>query len=128
MSPRSILLRGATVLIHDQDDHVHAVGADLLIEGNLIAKIEAGIEVGPGVEIIDCVDKILSPGFIDTHHHVWQTLLKGRHANQLLVDYMPPGKSPSVNLGCGVTDKARKFHFFAPQSLRYLLGSVGRLP
>lgn len=31
------------------------------------------------------------PGFIDTHHHVWQTQLKGRHANQTLLNYFPTG-------------------------------------
>jgi cytosine/adenosine deaminase-related metal-dependent hydrolase len=34
---------------------------------------------------------IVSPGFIDTHHHVWQTQLKGRHANQTLLEYLPNG-------------------------------------
>lgn len=35
--------------------------------------------------------KIISPGFVDTHHHVWQTLLKGRHADQTLLQYLPAG-------------------------------------
>jgi len=91
MASTSILLRGGTVLTHDAEDHIKAIEADLLIEGNVISKIEKGIAIPDGAEIIDCTDKLLSPGFIDTHHHVWQTLLKGRHANQLLLDYMPSG-------------------------------------
>ena len=86
-----MLLRGGTVLTHDANDHVHPIKADLLIEGNRIAKIEEGIVASSETEIVDCTDKILSPGFIDTHHHVWQTLLKGRHANDLLLDYFPSG-------------------------------------
>jgi cytosine/adenosine deaminase-related metal-dependent hydrolase len=70
---------------------VHAIQADLLIEGNIITKIQEGIVPPAGAELIDCVDKIISPGFVDTHHHVWQTLLKGRHADQLLLDYFPSG-------------------------------------
>ncbi|TAQ83203.1 hypothetical protein B7494_g8474 [Chlorociboria aeruginascens] len=91
----SILLSGGTILTHDSKDHVKAIKADLLIEGNIIAKIEKGIVASPGTQVIDCTDKILSPGFIDTHHHVWQTLLKGRHANQTLLDYMPAGNFTS---------------------------------
>ena len=94
MASSSILLQGGTLLIHDEDDHVKSVKADLLIEGNTIAKIEAGLEPSAGTQAIDCTDKIISPGFIDTHHHVWQTLQKGRHVNQLLLDYMPSGTTP----------------------------------
>jgi len=96
MPSKSILLKGGTVLTHDADDHVHATLADVLIDGNIIVKIEKGINSPSGVEIIDCTDKILSPGFIDTHHHVWQTLLKGRHADQLLLDYLPTGMYSAV--------------------------------
>jgi cytosine/adenosine deaminase-related metal-dependent hydrolase len=93
MSTNSILLQGGTVLVHDEDDHVHPITADVLIEGNIITKIEAGISPPLHAQIFDCTDKIITPGFVDTHHHVWQTLLKGRHANQLLLDYMPDGKA-----------------------------------
>jgi cytosine/adenosine deaminase-related metal-dependent hydrolase len=93
MSINSILLQGGTVLVHDKDDHVHAIKADLLTEGNIITKIEARISPPSHAHIIDCKGKIITPGFVDTHHHVWQTLLKGRHANQLLLDYMPDGKA-----------------------------------
>lgn len=86
-----MLLRGGTVLIHDTEDHVHAVKADLLIEGNIITQIGTDIKTSPDTPVLNCTDKILCPGFIDTHHHVWQTLLKGRHADQLLLDYLYSG-------------------------------------
>lgn len=92
MASKSMLLQGGTVLTHGADDHVHAIQADILIEGNIITNFEKGIKASLGTEVVDCTDKILSPGFIDTHHHVWQTLLKGRHANELLLDYFPTGK------------------------------------
>lgn len=43
----------------------------------------------------DCTDKIISAGFVDTHHHVWQSLLKGRHADQMLMQYLPEGNFTS---------------------------------
>jgi cytosine/adenosine deaminase-related metal-dependent hydrolase len=86
-----LLLQGGTVLIHDDDDHVNSVKADVLIEENIISKIEWDIQPSPNTEVIDCTNKLISPGFIDTHHHVWQTLLKGGHANELLLDYYYSG-------------------------------------
>ena len=91
MATQSMLLQGGTLLIHEENDLVKTVKADLLIEGNVITKIEAGIKPSTGTQVIDCSGKIISPGFIDTHHHVWQTLLKGRHANELFLDYMATG-------------------------------------
>lgn len=94
----SILLRGGTVLVHDEKDHVRSLKADLLIEGNIISKIEANIQVSADTQVIDCKHKILTPGFIDTHHHVWQTLLKGRHGDDMLLDYFPKGSSLSSHV------------------------------
>ncbi|KUJ08673.1 Metallo-dependent hydrolase [Mollisia scopiformis] len=90
-----MLLKGGTVLVHDEQDHVHALKTDLLIEGNTISKTEDDILASSSTQIIDCTDKILTPGFIDTHHHVWQTLLKGRHGDDTLLDYFPKGNFTS---------------------------------
>jgi cytosine/adenosine deaminase-related metal-dependent hydrolase len=87
----SILLKHGLVLLHDDENHVVPTVTSILIEGNKIVKIAQDITPGANTEIIDCTDKIVSPGFIDTHHHGWQTQLKGRHANELLIDYMISG-------------------------------------
>ncbi|KAK2606058.1 hypothetical protein QQS21_003576 [Conoideocrella luteorostrata] len=88
----NILLKSGTVLIHAKDDHVTPVVTDILISGSKIAKIEPSI-VDPSAEVIDCSDKIISPGFVDTHHHVWQTQFKGVHANQTLPEFLAHGTS-----------------------------------
>ncbi|KAJ6112131.1 hypothetical protein N7523_008192 [Penicillium sp. IBT 18751x] len=95
-----ILLRNATILVpsHESNDYVVPLrGHSLLITDNKIAQIEQDITPPTGTEIIDCTDKIISPGFIDTHHHLWQTQLKGRHANQTLLEYMPNGYMQNSN-------------------------------
>lgn len=92
-SSKSIVLTNGTVLIHDANNHVVPTQTSILIKDGMIAKIAKDIEAEEGVEVIDCTDKIISPGFIDTHHHGWQTQLKGRHANQLLMEYMVSGMS-----------------------------------
>lgn len=98
----SILLRGGVVLTHGTEDQVTPLEADILIKDGVIAEITPYIQVSTDTKIFDCKDKILSPGFIDTHHHVWQSLLKGRHANELLLDYMYSGM-PASNYLCSAS-------------------------
>ncbi|KAF5706686.1 5-methylthioadenosine s-adenosylhomocysteine deaminase [Fusarium mundagurra] len=98
-SYQSILLSNATILVPKGpgDDHVVPLkNHSLLIEGNKIARIAPRIDPpSESTEIIDCSAKIISPGFVDTHHHVWQTQLKGRHADHSLLEYMVPGNMAS---------------------------------
>jgi cytosine/adenosine deaminase-related metal-dependent hydrolase len=92
MHPASILLQGGTLLVHGSEDHVTPVRADLLITGNRITRIAGNIPIpSADTKIIGCHGKIVSPGFIDTHHHMWQTQLKGRHGDDLFLDYLPTG-------------------------------------
>jgi cytosine/adenosine deaminase-related metal-dependent hydrolase len=91
MSSTSILLQGGTLLLHDSSDHIIPTKADLLIHNSKIVHIAPVITPLSTTHIISCVGKLITPGFIDTHRHLWQTQLKGRHANELLLDYMPTG-------------------------------------
>ncbi|KAF7362184.1 Metallo-dependent hydrolase [Mycena venus] len=92
MAPTSsLLLSNGTVLVHDREDHVNPIKADILIVDNKIVEIAPSISPASDAVNIDCTGKILSPGFIDTHHHMWQTQLKGRHADDLLLDYLFKG-------------------------------------
>ncbi|KAF2494325.1 Metallo-dependent hydrolase [Lophium mytilinum] len=93
----SILLKNGTALLHGVDDHVRSEKTDILITGNTIAKIAPNIDISAlqDVETIHCTDKIISPGFVDTHHHLWQTQLKGRHADEQLLEYMATGNAQS---------------------------------
>ncbi|KAJ7063746.1 hypothetical protein C8F01DRAFT_89178 [Mycena amicta] len=90
-APTSILLKNGTLLLHAKNDHVNPVKADLLVVGSKIAEIGPNIAAPSHTVVIDCTGKVVSPGFVDTHHHVWQTQLKGRHANDTLLDYLPKG-------------------------------------
>ncbi|KAI9733641.1 MAG: hypothetical protein M1834_003243 [Cirrosporium novae-zelandiae] len=95
----SILLKNGTILSHagNNIDVIPLRNTDLLITGSKIAAIGPNI-TSPNListKTVDCTDKIISPGFIDTHHHLWQTQLKGRHANDTLLDYMYTGNMTS---------------------------------
>ena len=92
--PTSTLLKGGTLLIHGEHDLVQSTISDLLIQDSIIVRINPDIDAdGEKIDrVIDCTGKIISPGFIDTHHHVWQTCLKGTHADETLLDYFWSGK------------------------------------
>ena len=86
MAPPSILLRGGVALLHDADEHVRPAAVDILITGNTIAQVGVGLAAPADAEVVDCSGKLISPGFVSTHNHLWQTQLKGRHANETLFE------------------------------------------
>src|SRR5262245_11147494 len=71
---RAILIKGGCVLSLDR-----AVGdfeqADVLIEGTKIAALRPNIEA-PNADVIDAVNMIVMPAFVDTHRHMWQGILR----------------------------------------------------
>jgi 5-methylthioadenosine/S-adenosylhomocysteine deaminase len=73
---RTTLIRGGHVLTLDP-----ALGdlsnADVLIDGDKIAAVGHGLTPGPHANIIDARDRIVMPGFVDTHRHTWQTPVRG---------------------------------------------------
>ena len=70
-----ILLTGGTVVSMDP-----AVGdlerGDVLIEDGVIVEVAEAVEA-PDAETIDATDRIVMPGFVDTHRHTWQTAFRG---------------------------------------------------
>ncbi|MET0831680.1 MAG: amidohydrolase family protein [Acidimicrobiia bacterium] len=68
------LVRGGTVLSLDKDVGDFAVG-DVLIEGDQIVAVGPGLEAA-GAEEIDASGMIVMPGFVDSHRHIWEGLLR----------------------------------------------------
>ena len=68
------LIRGGTVLSMDPSVGDHAV-ADVLIDGDTIVEVRPGIELD-GAREIDASGMIVIPGFVDTHRHIWEGLLR----------------------------------------------------
>lgn len=68
------LIRNATIISVDPEVGDFHRG-DILIEGSKIAAIGPAIDADD-VEIVDAENMIAIPGFVDTHRHTWEALLR----------------------------------------------------
>jgi len=50
----------------------------------------------PGADVIDCADRLVLPGLINTHTHLFQTLLKGLGDDRVLSDWFLTMTGPSA--------------------------------
>src|SRR5271165_3294858 len=79
------LIRNATIISVDPKIGDLRRG-DILIEGSKIAAIAPTVAAGDA-EIVDGTNKIAIPGFIDSHRHTWESLLRGTGADWTLAQY-----------------------------------------
>ena len=68
------LIKGGTVLSFDPEVGDFSPG-DVLVEGDRIIHIAASISADDA-EVIDATDTIVMPGFVDSHRHIWEGLLR----------------------------------------------------
>jgi 5-methylthioadenosine/S-adenosylhomocysteine deaminase len=61
------------------------VEADVLVEGKKILAVGPNLRAG-GAAVIDARGRIVMPGFVDTHHHQFETALRSFLADGLLFD------------------------------------------
>jgi 5-methylthioadenosine/S-adenosylhomocysteine deaminase len=92
MSASRLLIQGACLITMDRTLGDVPRG-DILVEGRRIVAVGAGLAV-EDAEIIDGTNRIVIPGFVDTHRHLWQTQLRGLAADWTLTQYL------TAILGC----------------------------
>jgi cytosine/adenosine deaminase-related metal-dependent hydrolase len=80
-----MLIRGGRVLTMDARLGDLDPG-DVLVSGGKIRAVAPRIEA-PEAEVIDARERIVLPGFVDTHRHVWQTQLRTVATDWTLFDY-----------------------------------------
>lgn len=78
-----ILLKDVFYL-HTSADGEAQRDVDILINANRIEKIDKNIDFSPSGEdrVIDCSKHVVVPGFVNTHHHFYQTLTRNLPAVQ----------------------------------------------
>jgi cytosine/adenosine deaminase-related metal-dependent hydrolase len=59
--------------------------ADVLVEGKKILAVDPNLHAS-GAAVIDARGKIVMPGFIDTHHHQFETVLRNFLADGVLIN------------------------------------------
>ena len=72
--PNELLIRNAAVVVTMDAARRELIGADVLIRGGVIAAVGQGLST-TGV-VIDAVGCLVTPGLVNTHHHLFQTLTR----------------------------------------------------
>jgi len=89
----TVLLKGARLITMNKDEIIDE--GDILVVNNRIKQVgKTGSFTAPsGVKVIDVKGKTITPGFVDTHSHMWNQF--GIHKNQSWIY--------AANLAYGVT-------------------------
>lgn len=82
----TILIKNATVLTVNKNKDI-LKNIDILVEDNLIKKIETNIDIKAN-KIINAKNKVIMPGFVQTHIHLCQTLFRGLAEDRVLLDWL----------------------------------------
>ena len=69
-----ITLRNADWVLTMDDQDQRLAGCDVVIEGGVITDVGAGLR--PQGEVLDVAGCVVTPGLINTHHHLYQTLTR----------------------------------------------------
>ncbi|MCH2078795.1 MAG: 8-oxoguanine deaminase [Rhodobacteraceae bacterium] len=75
------LLKNASHVVTMDDDRRVLGDAEILIRDGVIAEIGAGL-IAPDAEVIDATGCLVTPGLINTHHHLYQTMTRAVPAAQ----------------------------------------------
>ena len=70
-----ILIRNAEAVLTMDDARQEMSGADILVRDGVIARLGQGIDA-PEAQVIEAGGCLVTPGLVNTHHHLFQTLTR----------------------------------------------------
>jgi cytosine/adenosine deaminase-related metal-dependent hydrolase len=84
---RRYIIRGGAVMTMDPSmpNKGEFPNADVLVEGKKILAVGPNLNAS-GADVIDASGKIVMPGFIDTHHHQFETVMRSFLADGVLIN------------------------------------------
>ena len=71
----NILIRNAAAVVTMNAGREEIAGGDVLIRGGVIAAVGQGVQA-PGAEVVEAAGCVVTPGLVNTHHHLYQTLTR----------------------------------------------------
>lgn len=130
---KNTLIRHATIVTVNSKREIFFDGA-MLLRGDRIVQVGKDSEIFPcievdrdHVEIIDGSNKIIFPGFVNTHNHLFQTLMKGLGDDMCLKDWLStmtfPASSQLTEEDCyyaALTGLLESLHSGVTTSLDYM--------
>ncbi len=70
------LLRGASTILTMDDTRRELTEHDILIRDGVIVQIGVGLTAPEGAEIVNAAGCLVTPGLVNTHHHLYQSLTR----------------------------------------------------
>ena len=70
------LLRGAQTILTMDDRRRELAGHDIVMRDGVIAQIGMGLVAPEGADVLDVSGCLLTPGLVNTHHHLYQSLTR----------------------------------------------------
>ncbi|MFC1655174.1 8-oxoguanine deaminase, partial [Myxococcota bacterium] len=70
-----VLIQNALAVATQDADLGEIRGGDVLIDGPLVAEVGVGLKASAD-EVIDATGRVVVPGLVNTHHHLYQVLTR----------------------------------------------------
>ena len=84
----SVVLNGCAIATMDGDRNEYASG-HISIDGNRITSVRPGpAPEAPGTSVVEAAGCLATPGFVNTHHHLYQWLTRGLATDATLFEWL----------------------------------------
>ena len=70
-----LLIRNAEAVVTMNATRAEVAGGDVLVRGGVIVAVGQGLQA-PGAEVLEAAGCVVTPGLVNTHHHLYQTLTR----------------------------------------------------